>query len=140
MSNERRFKLVVGVHRETPIHDDVRTLNLLCRTALVLNTYRSWSPDMYFDAELFVTLLEPIDRFLGSPASFAVRLYEPERLHVYESLAALSSFYSSNPPDADIPEHATWSRGQPTIGRGFSERWDLVGGPALYHDSCTFSI
>src|SRR4051794_5439311 len=110
MPNERRFKLVVGAHRETPIPDDIRTLNLFCRTALVLNSYRSWSPDMYFDAELFVTLLDPIDFFLGSVASFAVRLYEPERLHVYESLAALSSFYSGNSSDADIPEHATWSR------------------------------
>lgn len=139
MPNERTFKLVVGVHRETPIPDDTRTLNLSCRTALVLDTYRSWSPDMYFDAELFVTLLDPIDRFLGA-ASFAVRLYEPERLHVCEGLASLSSFYSSHPPDAGTPEHATWTRDQRTIARGFSERWDLVGGPSLYHDSCTFSI
>ena len=140
MSNERTFKLVVGVHPETPIPDNVRTLRLFYRTALVLDTYRSWSPDMYFDAELFITLLDPIDHFLASAASFAVRLYEPERLHVCETLATLSSFYSGHPSDADIPEHATWTRDQLIIARGFSERWDLVGGPALYHDSCTFSI
>lgn len=140
MPNERTFKLVVGVHRETPVPDDVRTLHLCHRTALVLDTCRSWSPDMYFDAGLLVTLLDPINRFLDAAGAFAVRLYEPERLHVCGSLAALAAFYSGRPADAGMPEHAAWTRGRHTVARGFSERWDLVGGPALYHDSCTFSI
>lgn len=141
MPTERTFKMVLGFHRETPVPSDVQRLNLPYRTAIVLDTYRSWSPDMYFDSQLFLALLAPIDRsFTPSTLSIAIQLYEPERLQTIEGLAELAAFYAAQPSDADIPDEATWVRDGHIIARGFSERWDLVGGPSLYHDSLTFSV
>jgi hypothetical protein len=141
MPTDRTFKVVLGLHRETPIPADVQTLKLAYRTAIVLDTYRSWSSDMVFDSGLFVALLTTIDRsFAPSTLSISMRLYEPERLQTFHDLTELDAFYTAHSADPEIPEEATWTRDGQIIAKGFSERWDLVGGPAPYHDSCTFSV
>jgi hypothetical protein len=67
-------------------------------------------------------------------------MYEPERRQFYAGLSELNAFYFEVGPEAEIPEEATWISDGDIVAKGFSERWDAVGGPAVYHDSLTFSI
>lgn len=112
-------------------------VGLQCRTAFILDSYRSSCVDMYFDVELYASLLDGIGR-----------IFRPDRATAYEEghrIIDITAPSGARKTLLSAEECKPFSRidyscGEATVAVIVSEPWAQVGGPEPYHDSYTFSV
>lgn len=112
------------------------------RTALVIDSHVAGESEMILNTALLVRFLETIDQALAATTR-RIQIIDPATASptTLSSWAELSAFYGRVTKEhQDLPESVEWRTGDVLIAGGFPEKWYAVGGPALYHDSFTFSV
>jgi hypothetical protein len=125
---------VIGTHKETPIPKEVKKLGLLERFAIIQNTSRPDKTYMYFDSDIAMKVLGGLEQVWGIEAHI---IY----LGTSVTTQKLADTYNHTPEEErDVFERAAFYQDDKTVCLVVSEDWAAVGGPAVYHDSVTYSV
>lgn len=134
------IRFVAGLESFAPAADWVRRAGLGRRLAVVQDTSVEGVPDMVLDAALWRTLVDFVQGF--DPAG-EVSIATSEK-QIDRAELSLDAFLAEpGPADAEdwAPPHAVLLRAEGALKLCMiTEAWWQVGGPAPYHDSCTYSI
>ena len=135
----RHRPLLVPAEAEAGLHSKI---------AVVLSTYRSDSPDMVIDHELWLACLATVgasvdatgsEVFLEPKRRFLEQLRRRRRGPAVGSLEDYATRIRAD-PSVDDWDVIVWKREATVVAAATCERWYLVGGPAPYHDSYTTSV
>src|SRR5919106_2716961 len=137
---ERTMKVVVGyVPGPDDIPRDIRALGLVRRVAFVLDTFRSDKVDMYFDAELYVGLVDAVREITGAERMSAVAP-SGERVEIADSTALAGLLEREPEVEREPLQRIFLYRSNTLVCAIGSEPWAQVGGPELYQDSYTVPV
>lgn len=125
-----QISFVAGIDGIHPAPACVQEAGLTHRFAVIQQTWRPDSADMYFDEALWLALVDFAVRF--SPGA-DVRIGEAG----LDADAYLRSWKTTDDPGPEQVEASVQGRPVLVIAPEF---WANVGGPAPYHDSYTYSL
>lgn len=140
------IEFVRGGQSEWLAPREVEAWQLPVRFAVVQETYRLDMVDAYVDRSLWLRLCEFARTFAeGSDVTIVhLRPEQCQRSPTQDDEKPLETFLitSAAVPDEDwdAPERIVVRRDGAPVLVIATERWIYVGGPALYHDSMTYSI
>lgn len=137
--NERSFALVFGYLRDIDRLPRLAARNRLNqRVAFALDSAREASPDMFFDRELFLLLLEWTVADLSFDSLRLVRREEkPIAFASWEEFANKFRQLDTSDPHLESVEFALAGS---LVALGEMTCFTAVGGPHPYHDTYTFSL
>jgi hypothetical protein len=110
---------------------------LTARFAVVMDTFRENQVDMFFDADLFICVLDGICRAIPHD-SLTIEVGAEQDLHSFHDLSAW--YRDRTADDRDPPIRVNLYYDGRLVAHAETEEWAMVGGPAPYHDSYTLSF
>lgn len=134
---DRTLCMVSGYHAASFSPADAFESGLRHRFALVLDTYRRDTEDLYFDTSLFQRLVPTLCQTIGFDA-VAIRMTEGSCLHSFDDLAR--HYAGLEESEHEPPARIDLLRAGELVGVVETEFWTMVGGPSPYHDSYTLSF
>lgn len=148
MSDAPRIKIefVRGGQSEWLAPGEVDAWQLPFRFAVVQQTHRPGKVDAYVDKSLWLRLCEFAQAFAeGSPLTIVhfrpdQRLRSPTQDDEKPLESYLIASAAVSDEDWDAPERIIVRRDGTPVLVVAAEHWVYAGGPALYHDSMTYSI
>jgi hypothetical protein len=137
-TNYRCLSVVTGYHKCSAPPGVAYDAGLRRRFAIVLSSYRPDKDGMYFDADLFVRLL---DGLLAVLLHDTLEIELPGDAVCLRSLDELSAIYAGCPEmERDPPSRMRIYNNGELVAIEDTEPWAYVGGPEPYHDSYTLSL
>lgn len=137
---DRTIKIVTGYLKNIDYPNATASeLGLPNRFAVVLDTYRESKGYMYFDTELFFSLLQNILEEIPYD-SMTIRL-DTDGKRVVGSIRAFQDHLDNLPEEDREPFcRMTLLTNNTPVSLIDTEFWTMGGGPQPYHDSYTFSF
>jgi len=140
-----KIDFVAGFDPMCLVPELVRSVGLRCRIAVIQDTYRPDSVDMYFDQPLWLCLLEFATQFgHGLQVGIVDRRKraprEPERADEVPPEAFLAAWRALDDADRYPPACIVVRDRENLVLYISTEYWNRAGGPMPYHDSYTYSI
>jgi hypothetical protein len=138
--NERAIEIVLGylpgIDRE---NSTAKKLHLPRRVAVIFSSYHPKKTEMYFDNELFASVVKVLLGTIPLQKMEFVVVENPSK--VLSSWEELQRYYSQN-QDEDLTPFASGKlfSAQQTVAYLESTDYTSVGGSKPYHDSFTLSI
>jgi hypothetical protein len=134
--------LISGYHSVTPFPKEARKSWLFFRFALVFESYRRDKVDLFFNSELFLSLLGALSLQISHNR---LEIYydsgESRREKPLVSFGALEEYYQNvSEVEREPPHKILWFQDHLLVCMGLSELWARVGGPEPYSDSYTMSL
>ena len=146
MNNERSL-VIVRRHRPDRVPPEALRFTAMSVIAVVLSTYRSDSPDMFIDYDLWFACMREVGAVVGATKGEVYNEPRPTLLswlwrRERPSGVSLNEFIARSRADSDAGEWTTilWWRDAKVVAAATREPFYLAGGPAPYHDSDTTSI
>jgi hypothetical protein len=137
-SNQRRLALVAGYHACSFPPPFAADAGLKERFAVVLDSFRADKDGMFFDAELFVQITAALLQAIPHHSLDIEIGANQAPLH---SMPALADCYArQEESEREPPLRMKMYSDQRLVACEETEWWVQVGGPAIYHDSYTFSF
>ncbi len=141
-------KIISGFHSCTPSTPRLAIdAGLSSRAAFSIESYRPGSVDMFFDSDLFMSLLNAVSSSVPHdstevwqeiPGGIFQRLLRHEHYRIIGSLETLEGMFRQKEPEP--PSKIVWTKATKPVVIGVPEGWHLLGGPDPYHDTYTFSL
>lgn len=138
---DRTMGLVFGYDKGysqcAPVLRELHRIGLLRRFAIVLDTHRHDCVDMYFDAELYFSLVSHI----ADTIRYDTLLATMQDSRVFRSLKELDILFRKTPREDQEPPLRIEFHSDKVIQCSMeTEFWVYAGGPSPYSDSYTISI
>ena len=137
--NERKFSVVFGYLKDIDNScPEAEKIGLQNRLAIVLESYRSASPELYYDYEMFHDILLAIATYIKYD-SIEV---DSGTKHIYPAPVELLKaeefvrFGNENDPFVQL----VFYNNHQAVCMVRTEFYTAIGGPMPYHDSYTFSF
>ena len=138
MAMRTEIRFVSGIDSVTRIPKLVRLSDLRRRFAVIQDTYRSDSAEMYFDEALWCSLFEFAKQY--APAVRVSIVLERDIKEMLElSVDAFDSYWRIL-EDRCPPPFVLVRDSDKLVLFVATEYWNRVGGPMPYHDSYTYSL
>lgn len=133
----RSLALVAGYHDCSFPPAEAHAAGLRERFAVVLGSYRPDKDGMFFDATAFLRVGEAVCAAIPH-TSLLIDLPGKTRFGSFRDLG--QSYARLTHDERDPPERLRLLDGDDLVCLMATELWVNVGGPAIYHDSYTFSF
>lgn len=131
---------VAGIEPDARFPNYLATSGLTRRFAVVQQTYVEGAVEMVIDKVLWRALIAFVDTY-ASDATVWVAAREKDVGRNERLLSDYMVEWEATAPDDRYPPDVILLRsGQALILCMFTEAWYGVGGPGIYHDSCTYSL
>ena len=134
---DRSIQIVRGYHDFCQPPEIAVDEGLGCRVAFILDTYRRSKVDMFFDAELFCSIVLGIEKLLV-PEKVEIFVVEGE---VLDSISLFKENLFSQPEvNREPPGKIVFTKDGLISCCIHTEFWAHAGGPMPYYDSYTESV
>jgi hypothetical protein len=139
-ANDRTLRIVVGyLARVDWLPLDLRDAGFVHRTAVAIDTWRADKADMWFDAEIYLALLDVAARVVGATRIVGVRS-TGETVDLTEPACRRDRLALERDGNGEPFARVIFERESAFVAVVDAIPWVRVGGPAPYHDTWTIAM